>query len=340
MTVEVGSGDDMWDSWGGLICREPLHRHSFNIVMKIKKFPVSPVFSARQARKAIGIEEPVSKGRPGHPDLDDFSEQAEPVGSPGKPPVMPQPPADLAGTRQVLVVADDFRTAETLAGALRGVGFPVQFPSATLPRHAAISAQLCEVIIVDLGGGRNAGPGLVKRLRASGDDRPVLLICREGGSAGRVRGMEAGADDCLTWPYEFQELNLRVQRLLRAPRSVVPLVLQVRDLILHTMSRTVHRGGRHLELTKCEFRLLEFLMRSAGRVCSRDTISREVWDGELTLDSNLIEVYVQKLRTKIEVGMEQKLLHSVRGVGYVVRCDLHTRSIGNCTFTNCSARVN
>ncbi|MCX6883709.1 MAG: response regulator transcription factor [Verrucomicrobia bacterium] len=300
--------------------------------MKIKKLPVSPVFSARQARKAIGIEEPVSKGRPGHPDLDDFSEQAEPVGNPGKP------PADLAGTRQVLVVADDLRTAETLAGALRGVGFPVQFPSATLPRHAAISAQLCEVIIVDLGGGRNAGPGLVKRLRESGDDRPVLLICREGGSAGRVRGMEAGADDCLTWPYEFQELNLRVQRLLRAPRSVVPLVLQVRDLILHTMSRTVHRGGRHLELTKCEFRLLEFLMRSAGRVCSRETISREVWDGELTLDSNLIEVYVQKLRTKIEVGMEPKLLHSVRGVGYVVRCDLHARCIRDCSFQTCAAR--
>jgi two-component system OmpR family response regulator len=160
------------------------------------------------------------------------------------------------------------------------------------------------------------GLSVLRQLRESRHPTPVLLLSARGNVHERVEGLNAGADDYLPKPFELDELVARVRALTRRGAETV---LRVADLSLDTITRQARRGGATIELTTREFRLLEFLMRSAGRMCGRMMILEKVWDYDFDPGTNLVDVYVRRLRDKIDAAFERKLLHTVRGSGYVLK---------------------
>ena len=150
---------------------------------------------------------------------------------------------------------------------------------------------------------------------------PVLLLTVRATIEDKVLGLDAGADDYLTKPFAFQELVARVRALLRRRPEMAPTVLQVGDLILDPARRTATRGGDKITLTPREFTLLDYFMRNPGRVLTRTMIAEHVWDYAFDTSTNVIDVYVNYLRKKIDADREPKLLQTVRGVGYVLKVD-------------------
>jgi DNA-binding response OmpR family regulator len=148
---------------------------------------------------------------------------------------------------------------------------------------------------------------------------PVLLLSARGEVNERVEGLDAGADDYLPKPFALAELVARVRAMGRRGGEPRATVLQVADLALDTVSRVARRGEAAIELTAREYRLLEFLMRSPGRICGRMTILEKVWDYDFDPGTNLVDVYVRRLREKIDADFQPRLIHTVRGVGYVLR---------------------
>jgi DNA-binding response OmpR family regulator len=147
----------------------------------------------------------------------------------------------------------------------------------------------------------------------------VLILTARGDVEDRVRGLNLGADDYLPKPFVLAELVARVRAMGRRGGEARATVLQVADLTLDTVTRVARRGEAQIELTAREYRLLEFLMRSPGRICARMTILEKVWDYDFDPGTNLVDVYVRRLRDKVDDGFQPKLIHTVRGVGYVLR---------------------
>ena len=163
------------------------------------------------------------------------------------------------------------------------------------------------------------GLSVLRQLRERRSAVPVLLLSARGEVNERVEGLDAGADDYLPKPFALAELIARVRAMGRRGGDARATVLQVADLALDTVTRMAARGETPIELTAREYRLLEFLMRSAGRICGRMTILEKVWDYDFDPGTNLVDVYVRRLREKIDADFEPRLLHTVRGVGYVLR---------------------
>jgi DNA-binding response OmpR family regulator len=163
------------------------------------------------------------------------------------------------------------------------------------------------------------GLSVLQALRAAGSAVPVLLLTARAATADKVTGLDLGADDYLTKPFEFEELLARVRALLRRGGAALPPRLQLADLTLAPATREVRRGERRLDLTAREYALLEFFLRNPGRVLSRPLIAQHVWGARFDTLTNVIDVYVNYLRRKIDVGDEAKLLQTVRGAGYVLR---------------------
>lgn len=165
------------------------------------------------------------------------------------------------------------------------------------------------------------GLAIIRTLRASGNDTPVLILSALGEVDDRVRGLKAGGDDYLVKPFAFTELTARLEALLRRPSSAqAPVtVLRVGDLEMDLLARRVRRAGREIDLQPREFRLLEYLMRNAGQVVTRTMLLENVWDYHFDPQTNVIDVHVSRLRRKIDRDFEQPLLHTVRGAGYVLR---------------------
>jgi DNA-binding response OmpR family regulator len=159
----------------------------------------------------------------------------------------------------------------------------------------------------------------LRQARARGNHTPVLLLSARGEVNERVEGLNAGADDYMAKPFALEELVARVRSLVRRGGETKSPVLRVGNLTLDTTTRTAQRGDRKIELTTREYRLLEFLMRSPGHVCGRMMIIEKVWDYDFDPGSNIVDVYVRKLRDKIDTGFDTSLVHSVRGVGYVMK---------------------
>jgi DNA-binding response OmpR family regulator len=159
-------------------------------------------------------------------------------------------------------------------------------------------------------------------LRTRGNRTPVLLLSARGEVNERVEGLEAGADDYMAKPFAQEEVIARVRALMRRGGDAKPPVLRLGDLTLDTATRVAQRGTRKIELTAREYRLLEYLMRSPGRVCTRMMLIEKVWDYSFDPGSNIVDVYVRKLREKLDGGAKVPLLHSVRGVGYVMKENL------------------
>jgi two-component system OmpR family response regulator len=221
---------------------------------------------------------------------------------------------------RALIIEDDRTIAEFVARGLREAGFAVDQAADGEEGLAAAMAQPYDVAIIDLMLPKRDGLSVIERLRKQGHATPVLILSAQRSVDDRVRGLQAGGDDYLTKPFAFAELLARVQALVRrATRSLEPTSLTIGDLTLDLLSRKVARGGVSIDLRPREFALLEYLLRNAGKVVSKTMILSHVWEYNFDPQTNIVDVLVSRLRDKIDRPFETPLLHTVRGVGYVLR---------------------
>jgi two-component system OmpR family response regulator len=221
---------------------------------------------------------------------------------------------------RALLVEDDASIADFVSRGLKEAGFATDHAVDGDAGLEAAIQQPYDVAIVDLMLPRRDGLSLIEELRRRGITTPVLILSARRSVDDRVHGLQSGGDDYLTKPFAFAELLARVQALVRrAGRAPEPTTLTVADLSLDLLSRRVTRSGVALELRPREFTLLEYLMRNAGRVVSKTMILSHVWDYSFDPQTNVVDVLVSRLREKIDRPFETKLLHTVRGVGYVLR---------------------
>ena len=220
---------------------------------------------------------------------------------------------------RVLVVEDEKKTASFVRKALQAEGFAVDVSHDGLEALALSASTAFDAIVLDIMLPGRDGLSVLRQLREQKNRTPVLLLSARGQVDERVEGLNAGADDYLPKPFALAELIARVRSLGRRAGEPKPVVLRVGDLSLDTVTREAQRGGKNFELTTREYRLLEFMMRSPGRICGRMAILEKVWDYDFDPGTNLVDVYVKRLREKIDEGFERKLLHTVRGVGYVMK---------------------
>jgi two-component system OmpR family response regulator len=221
---------------------------------------------------------------------------------------------------RALLVEDDDTIAAFVERGLREAGFAVDWFADGEAGFEAAIGQPYDVAVVDLMLPKRDGLSLIDELRKRGVETPVLILSARRSVDDRVRGLQAGGDDYLTKPFAFAELLARVQALVRrASRAPEPTTLTVDDLVLDLLSRRVRRGDQIIDLRPREFALLEYLMRNAGKVISKTMILSHVWDYSFDPQTNIVDVLVSRLREKIDRRFEKKLLHTVRGVGYVIR---------------------
>jgi two-component system, OmpR family, response regulator len=221
---------------------------------------------------------------------------------------------------RALVVEDDATIAEFVARGLREAGFAVDRATDGEAGLDLAVREPYDVAIVDVMLPKRDGRSLIEELRRRHVGTPVLILSARRAVDDRVRGLQAGGDDYLTKPFAFAELLARVQALVRrATRSAEPTTLTVDDLVVDLLSRRVTRAGTVIDLRPREFALLEYLMRNVGRVVSKTMILSHVWDYNFDPQTNIVDVLVSRLREKIDKPFEKKLLHTVRGVGYVLR---------------------
>ena len=176
-----------------------------------------------------------------------------------------------------------------------------------------------DAVVLDIMMPRLDGLAVLRTLRRRANSVPVLLLTAKDSVEDRVRGLDAGADDYLVKPFAFEELLARLRVLLRKPDGGKSTILRVGDLTLHLDTRSVFRGEREIALSSKEYPLLRYMMQNAGIVLSRDRLEQHIWNYDFTGGSNVIDVYIRYLRKKIDEGQEPKLIHTVRGHGYVLK---------------------
>jgi DNA-binding response OmpR family regulator len=221
---------------------------------------------------------------------------------------------------RALVVEDDQAIGEFVVRGLREAGFAVDHALDGEAGLAAARAQPYDVAVVDVMLPKRDGLSLIEEMRSRSIMTPVLILSARRSVDDRVRGLQSGGDDYLTKPFAFAELLARVQALVRrATRAPEPTTLTVDNLVVDLLSRRVTRDGTALDLRPREFALLEYLMRNAGRVVSKTMILSHVWEYNFDPQTNVVDVLVSRLREKIDRRFEKKLVHTVRGVGYVLR---------------------
>src|SRR5215510_13640145 len=219
-----------------------------------------------------------------------------------------------------LIIEDDHAIADFVARGLREAGFAVDIATDGEEGLTTAIEQNPDVAIVDLMLPKRDGLSIIDELRRKGRSTPVLILSARRSVDDRVHGLQAGGDDYLTKPFAFSELLARVQALVRrASRTPEATTLTVGDLTLDLLSRKVTRGATPVELRPREFALLEYLMRNATKVVSKTMILSHVWSYNFDPQTNIVDVLVSRLRDKIDKPFETKHLHTVRGVGYVLR---------------------
>jgi two-component system, OmpR family, response regulator len=223
---------------------------------------------------------------------------------------------------RILLVEDDEAIAGLLSRGLREAGFAVDL---AVDGESGLSAALertYDAAVVDLMLPRRDGLSLIEELRRKRNTTPVLILSARRTVDDRVKGLQAGGDDYLTKPFAFAELLARVQALVRRATHVVEAsTLSVDDLTVDLLTRRVARGGQAVDLRPREFALLEYLMRNVGKVVSRTMILSHVWEYHFDPQTNVVDVLVSRLRDKIDRPFERKLLHTMRGVGYVLKSE-------------------
>lgn len=230
--------------------------------------------------------------------------------------------ASSAPKSRLLVVDDDKAVRESLRRSLEFNGYEVALAGDGAEALAVIAATAPDVVIMDVMMPRLNGIEATRALRSAGNDVPILVLTARDAVGDRVEGLDAGADDYLTKPFALVELLARLRALLRRlPRDdeATDETLQFSDLTMDLATREVRRGDRLIELTRTEFALLEMFMRRPRRVLERSFILEEVWGYDFPTTANSLEVYVGYLRRKTEAEAEPRLIHTVRGVGYVMK---------------------
>jgi DNA-binding response OmpR family regulator len=221
---------------------------------------------------------------------------------------------------RVLVVEDERKVASFIRQGLQEEGYAVELAAdGESALDLIVQGPPYDLIVLDVMLPRRDGFGVVRAIREHGVDTPVLLLTARDRVTDRVAGLDLGADDYLTKPFAFDELLARVRALLRRGQGPRAPVLRVGTLTLDPATRKVARGDRRIELTAREHALLECFMRSAGRVLTRPQLSERVWGLDFDPGSNVVDVYVGYLRRKIDAPGEPRLLHTVRGAGYVMK---------------------
>jgi DNA-binding response OmpR family regulator len=219
---------------------------------------------------------------------------------------------------RVLLIEDEKKVAEFVARGLRAERLAVDVSHDGEDGWSRADTYNYDLIILDLMLPGMSGTDVLKRLRRKNTHTPVLILTARDGTSEKVANFEAGADDYLTKPFAFAELLVRVKALLRRGASDRSNVLRVGDLEIDRLAQQVRRAGKKIELTSKEYSLLEYLAAHAGRVLSRTMIVEHVWDESFEGLTNIVDVYVRHLRSKVDVPYEQKLIRTVRGMGYVI----------------------
>lgn len=219
---------------------------------------------------------------------------------------------------RLLLVEDDTRIARFVAKGLREQAYAVDIAATGEDALYQAAVNTYDLVILDVMIPAPDGFAVCRELRKSGQRMPILMLTARDAVEDRIAGLDHGADDYLTKPFEFRELLARLRALLRRSGELRPAKITIADLVLDTGAQSARRGGRQITLTAKEYALLEYLARNAGRVVGRAEIAEHVWDETFDPFSNLIEVYINRLRRKVDADSPRPLLQTRRGVGYVL----------------------
>ncbi len=219
---------------------------------------------------------------------------------------------------RILLVEDEHSAAQMLAKGLREQTYAVDIAADGEAALYQASINDYDLIILDVMLPIKDGFEVCRELRAAGSAAPILMLTARDAVQDRIAGLDKGADDYLIKPFDFHELLARARALLRRGPALRPEKIEINDLVIDTQARRVRRSGRQVELTAKEYALLEYLARRAGEVVTRAEIAEHVWDDNFDPFSNLIEVYIQRLRRKIDEGRAPKLIRTLRGEGYLL----------------------
>jgi DNA-binding response OmpR family regulator len=217
---------------------------------------------------------------------------------------------------RILVVEDNKPVATFVKQGLESDQYAVDLAWNGEQAQALVDGGDFDLVILDLVLPKLDGFEVLNHIRAQKPSLPVLILSGRAGVEDRVKGLDLGADDYLPKPFSYSELSARVRALLRRSSGGVEMVLRVEDLELDRAARVVRRAGRRIDLTPREFALLEYLMRNAGRCVARAMIIDHVWEFHLDAMTNVVDVYINYVRNKVDHGFEKKLIHTVRGIGY------------------------
>ena len=221
---------------------------------------------------------------------------------------------------RILVVEDDVKIASFVVKGLKAAGYAVDHAVDGEEGLHLVLTEPYDTAIIDIMLPKLDGLSLIERMRKEKVATPVIILSAKGSIDDRVKGLQTGSDDYLTKPFAFSELLARVQALIRRAGGLSePSRLTLGDLSMSLLTREVTRGGKKIELQPIEFSLLEYLMRSAGRVVSKTMIMEHVWNYNFDPQTNVVEARICRLRDKIDRDFDQKLIHTVRGVGYVLK---------------------
>lgn len=221
----------------------------------------------------------------------------------------------------ILVVEDEKKVAQFIRQALEEEGHTIDVAHDGLKGLDMAEAGQYDLIILDVMLPKMSGLELIRTFRQRNGTTPTLMLTAKTSTNDKVAGLDSGADDYMTKPFAVAELLARVRSLRRRGGMEKPTLLSIADLELDTVTHKARRGGKNIELTVKEYALLEYLLRNKDKVLSRTSISEHIWNYNFDTGTNIIDVYVNHLRTKIDGGCEKKLIHTVRGVGYVMKED-------------------
>lgn len=221
---------------------------------------------------------------------------------------------------RILVVEDDEKIGSFVVKGLKQSGYAVDLATDGDQGQVLAESTDYDLAILDVMLPRQDGLKLVQALRRRGHNLPVLILSARASVDDRVKGLQAGGDDYLTKPFAFSELLARVQALIRrSSQAVEPTRLAAADLVVNLLTREVERAGQKIELPTKEFALLEYLLRNKGRSVTKTLILEHVWDYSFDPQTNVVDVLMHRLRSKVDKGFDKPLIHTIRGVGYVLK---------------------